>query len=85
MRRPDNDLRRGADDPADGRSRPGRLLLWSTVALVVVTFAVPFVPGARFRGFTPLPMPVLLVRSGITGAYVLAAELAKRRFYPPAR
>ena len=63
------------------RSRPGRLLLWSTVALVVLTFAVPFVPGAHLLGFTPLPATMLLVLSAITAAYVLATELAKRRFY----
>ena len=63
------------------RSRPGDLLLWSTLALIVVSFAVPFVPGAQLLGFTPLPATVLAVLSAITCAYVVATEFTKRRFY----
>jgi Mg2+-importing ATPase len=62
-------------------SRPGRLLLASTVALVAVAFAVPYVPGASVFGFVPLPLGVLAALMLITIAYVSAAELMKRWFY----
>ena len=67
------------------RSRPGGVLLWSTVSLVAVTFVVPFAPGAGLLGFTPLRPGILLVLSGITAAYVAATELTKRWFYSGSR
>jgi Mg2+-importing ATPase len=63
------------------RSRPGGFLLASTLALIVLTFAVPFVPGAAVLGFVPLPLGALGLLIAITGLYVAAVELAKRRLY----
>jgi Mg2+-importing ATPase len=63
------------------RSRPGKLLLGSTLALVPLTFALPYLPFAHVLGFTPLPLLVLASLVVITLLYVAAAELAKRRFY----
>jgi P-type Mg2+ transporter len=37
------------------RSRPGRVLLVSTLALIALTLAIPFLPGAAVLGFVPLP------------------------------
>ena len=62
-------------------SRPGQVLLWSTVALVAVTFAIPFLPFASLFGFVPLSPPLLATVSTITLLYVAATELAKRGFY----
>ena len=50
------------------RSRPGTLLLWSSVAVVLLTFAIPFLPGAQLIGFTPLPPGVMLALVGDRGA-----------------
>ena len=63
------------------RSRPGRLLLWSTLALVVLTFALPYLPFIGVFGFVPLPGVMLVTISAITALYVVATELAKSRFY----
>ena len=63
------------------RSRPGRVLFYSTLALIAVTFAVPYLPFVRVLGFVPLPVPVVLTLALITAAYVLAAELTKSWFY----
>jgi Mg2+-importing ATPase len=63
------------------RSRPGGLLLWSTAALVAVTFAVPYLPFAGVFGFVPLPGALLLTVTAITALYVLATEMTKRQFY----
>ena len=63
------------------RSRPGRLLLWSTLALVVVTFSIPYLPFVDVFGFVPLPGVVLVTVVAITALYVVAAEMTKSRFY----
>jgi len=63
------------------RSRPGRLLLGSTLAVVLLTLALPYLPVAHVLGFVPLPAALLASLAGITVLYVAAAELAKRSFY----
>jgi Mg2+-importing ATPase len=62
------------------RSRPGAVLLTSTIGLIVIAFAIPFLPLAEVFGFVPLPGTLLAVISGITALYVASAELTKRRF-----
>ena len=62
------------------RSRPGTVLLGSTVGLVVVTFAVPYLPFAGVFGFVPLPGTLVAAICAITVLYVVATELTKRRF-----
>ena len=63
------------------RSRPGRLLLWSTAAVAVLAFAVPFLPFADLAGFVPMPIALVAVVAGITLLYVAAVEGLKRWFY----
>jgi Mg2+-importing ATPase len=63
------------------RSRPGRLLWASTLAVALATLALPYLPSDRLFGFTPLPAPIMALLIAITGLYVLAAELTKRWFY----
>jgi Mg2+-importing ATPase len=63
------------------RSRPGTLLWSVTLGVGLVTLAVPYLPGAGFFGFTPLPAWLMLSLAGITALYVGAAELAKKLFY----
>ncbi len=62
------------------RSRPGALLLWSTLALVVVAGLVPYMPGAAAVGFVRLPMRMLAATVAITTLYVAGAEALKKRF-----
>jgi Mg2+-importing ATPase len=63
------------------RSRPGTVLLVSTVVLIVLTFAIPYLPAADVLGFVPLPGALFATLVVITGLYVVAAELTKRWFY----
>jgi Mg2+-importing ATPase len=60
------------------RSRPGKTLLVSTLVLIPVTYAIPFLPLASAFGFVPLPWPVLAMITIITMLYVATTELAKR-------
>ena len=63
------------------RSRPGKLLWISTLAVSLVTLAVPYLPFGNFLGFTPLPAWVMAALVSFTGFYVIAAEIAKKYFY----
>ena len=63
------------------RSRPGNLLLISTLVLIVVAFAIPYLPFAGIFGFVRLPGPLLGTIALITALYVGATELQKKWFY----
>ncbi|HVQ28544.1 MAG TPA: cation transporting ATPase C-terminal domain-containing protein, partial [Vicinamibacteria bacterium] len=63
------------------RSRPGRVLAWSTVAMVGLAFALPYWPFAANLGFVPLPSVVVASLVVITILYVVAVEIVKLWFY----
>jgi Mg2+-importing ATPase len=63
------------------RSRPGAVLLTSTMILIPIAFAIPYAPYAAVFGFVPLPAALVVVIAGITVLYVAATELLKWRFY----
>lgn len=62
-------------------SRPAPLLLGACLCVAAVSVALPFTPAAPVLGLTPLPATLILALAGIVGAYVLSAELFKRRFF----
>jgi Mg2+-importing ATPase len=63
------------------RSRPGKLLLVSTLIFIGITLVLPYLPFISVFGFIPLPAPLMLAMLGLTAAYVLVTELAKKYFY----
>jgi len=63
------------------KSRPGRVLLWSSVALGAFTLSLPYLPGVSVFGFVPLPPVILGTIVGLTALYVLATETLKHHFY----
>jgi Mg2+-importing ATPase len=63
------------------RSRPGKFLLSSTLVLIPLSFAIPYLPYAGMIGFVPVPGMLLLTLAGITVLYVVAVELTKLWFY----
>jgi Mg2+-importing ATPase len=63
------------------KSRPGKLLLISTLSIVAVTLILPITPLNNLLGLTPLPAKFILIIFGIVLAYIIAAEIAKRMFY----
>jgi Mg2+-importing ATPase len=62
------------------RSRPGRALLLSSIAIAAITIALPYSPLARPLGLSAIPAQVLAVLAGLTAGYVVANEATKRRF-----
>ena len=63
------------------RSRPGKLLLASTIVVIGITLVLPYLPFNSLLGFVPLPAPLMLLMIGLTVLYVVVAELAKKYFY----
>lgn len=64
------------------RSKPSQLLLWSTVAVVIATFAIPFLGGASaLFGFVPLSTTLLAAIVVILFGYILATEAAKAWYF----
>ena len=57
------------------------MLLWSTLALIALTFAIPYLPFIAVFGFVPLPGVLLVTVAAITALYVVATEILKSRFY----
>lgn len=62
-------------------SRPSPLLAWLTLAVAAFALAIPYLPGAGWFGFTPLPPAVLAGLSVITLGYLAASEAAKHFFF----
>jgi Mg2+-importing ATPase len=61
--------------------RPGRLLFWSTIALVPISILAPILPGAALFGFVPIPWPLLLTILAVTTGYVGSVEMLKAWFF----
>jgi Mg2+-importing ATPase len=63
------------------RSRPGTVLLWSSVALAGVTLVLPYLPFIGVIGLVPLPASLVVTILAVTALYVAATELLKVWFY----
>jgi Mg2+-importing ATPase len=65
------------------RSRPGRALLSTSVAVATITVALPYSPIAPTLGLVGVPGTILAALALLTTLYVATNELAKRRLMPP--
>jgi Mg2+-importing ATPase len=63
------------------RSRPGKLLLVSTLLVIGITLVIPYIPFTSLFGFIPLPAPLMLTVIGLTLLYIVCTEIAKKYFY----
>ncbi len=64
------------------QSKPGKGLIYSTLAVVGITLGLPYIPGLNtLLGFTPLPVSLMLPLIGITAVYIVMNEITKRYFY----
>jgi Mg2+-importing ATPase len=63
------------------QSKPGRYLLGANILVIALTLVLPWLPGASYFEFQPLPPSFYLALAGIVGLYVLSAEVAKKIFY----
>ncbi|HTI90160.1 MAG TPA: cation transporting ATPase C-terminal domain-containing protein, partial [Puia sp.] len=63
------------------RSHPGKWLLLSTAAIVLITVLLPLTPLAGMLGFVRLPGSYYAAIGGIVLLYIATAETAKHLFY----
>lgn len=63
------------------RSRPGKLLLVSTIVVIAITLLLPYLPFHSLMGFVPLPPGLMAILILLTFLYVCAVEIAKKYFY----
>jgi Mg2+-importing ATPase len=63
------------------RSRPGKLLLTSSLIFIGIALVIPYLPFISVFGFVPLPASLMLSMLGLTALYVVATELTKKFFY----
>jgi len=63
------------------KSRPGTLLLISTLAVIGFAFALPYLPLADLFGFVPLNASVIGFIAAITLAYIASTEVMKLWFF----
>ncbi len=63
------------------QSRPGRLLLVSTLLVAGTTVFLPYTPLGALFGFVPLPPLFILLLLAITGGYLVASEMVKGWFF----
>ncbi|MGD0203232.1 MAG: magnesium-translocating P-type ATPase [Candidatus Bathyarchaeia archaeon] len=62
------------------KSKPGRYLLISTLAVVAVAFALPYTPLGSVFGFSPPPAMFYLALAGIIAVYLFLVEVVKKWF-----
>ncbi len=63
------------------KSRPGRLLRATVLAVVAVGVVLPYSPLAPLIGFRPLPATFLLALVGVVLVYLVVIEVAKLAYY----
>jgi Mg2+-importing ATPase len=63
------------------QSRPGKLLLISTLLIMSITLMLPYLPFNFVFSFIPLPAPLMLAVIGLTLLYVVVIEITKKFFY----
>jgi Mg2+-importing ATPase len=63
------------------RSRPHPFLATTSIAVVVLAGALPFIPFGVWFGFVPLSAAFLLAIAGLTASYLLLAQGVKAAFY----
>lgn len=62
-------------------SRPGRVLFYSTVGLMILTLLWPTLPFVSVFGFVPVPAALIGCLAAVVVLYVAAAEMLKHWFY----
>jgi Mg2+-importing ATPase len=63
------------------KSRPATPLLVAVLAVVAISFVLPFTSLGHLLGFTPLPLTLLLAIAVLTVTYLALVQLVKMAFY----
>jgi Mg2+-importing ATPase len=63
------------------KSVPGKLLIWLSLAALLITLALPFAPFAKDLGFVVPPLQLIGIIVGILALYVITADMIKVIFF----
>jgi Mg2+-importing ATPase len=63
------------------KSKPGKWLLFSCIAVVLAAFIIPFTPLGVLFGFTGVPIYFFGILIVLVLTYILIIEAAKRIFF----
>jgi len=63
------------------KSRPSRLLLFSSLVIVVFAFLMPLTPLGALFGFVEPPVMFFVLVLGLIGTYLMLVEIVKKWFY----
>ncbi|MBM5805203.1 MAG: magnesium-translocating P-type ATPase [Candidatus Verstraetearchaeota archaeon] len=63
------------------RSRPSRLLTFSSLCVTALAIIIPFTPLGELFGFVEPPLSFFAVLAGLIAAYLIIVEVVKRWFY----
>ncbi len=63
------------------KSKPGKYLLLTTIAIIIVCLVITFTPLIKLFGFVSLPPVYIALISVIILFYIISAEIAKKLFY----
>lgn len=67
------------------RSKPAPILLYSSIAVGVLTLILPYLPMHEFLNIEPIRPLILISLIGISILYIITTEIAKHYFYKKAR
>jgi Mg2+-importing ATPase len=62
-------------------SHPSRLLIISSVFVVLAGIAITFTPAGNLFGFVPLALPYFLLIGALVAGYIVVVEIVKKGFY----
>jgi Mg2+-importing ATPase len=63
------------------KSHPSRLLIISSLFVVLAGIAITFTPAGSLFGFVPITLPYFLLIGAIVAGYIIVVEIVKKRFY----
>ena len=63
------------------KSHPSRLLIISSIFVVLAGIAITFTPAGGLFGFVPITLPYFLLIGAIVAGYIVVVEIVKKRFY----
>lgn len=63
------------------KSKPSRLLLFSSLSIVGIALILPFTPLGKLFRFVEPPFAFFIILAGLIGAYLVLVEIVKKWFY----
>lgn len=63
------------------KSKPSKLLVLSSLSVILIAIAIPFTPVGKLFGFVAPPLEFFMVLGGMLLAYILLVEVVKNWFY----